>query len=134
MGRLRGFLHHLAELAGDLEAAGAREGRRLDEEHVAPDGRHCEAGRDAWIRSALAHLADEAARPEPLSHPRLVDADLLLAALREAARGLAAERRQLPLEVADARLARVFADHEPERLVADRHLRHLQPVCLELLR
>jgi hypothetical protein len=43
--RLRGLLHHVAELAGELELAGAVHARRLDEEDLAAHARPREARR-----------------------------------------------------------------------------------------
>ena len=45
--RLGAFLHHLAQLAGQDQPAGARDARRLDEQDVAADRRPGQAGRDA---------------------------------------------------------------------------------------
>ena len=78
---LRRLLHHVAELAGDRQPPLARIRRRLEEEHVAADGREREAGRDARIRRALAHLAFEPPRAEPRSHAPLVDPQRLRARL-----------------------------------------------------
>ena len=72
---LRRFLHHLAELAGDLQPSLARERRRLDEQDVAADGGVGEPCRDARIGRSLAGLAGEAARAQPLANLRFVDLD-----------------------------------------------------------
>src|SRR5207247_7395884 len=105
--RLRGLLHHLAELARDRELALARVGGCLDEEDVAADGREGEAGRDARVGRALTRVGREAARPEPRAHALLVGLDALRLPLGDLARGLAAEVGDPALEIADARLARV---------------------------
>ena len=131
---LGGLLHHVAELAGDRQLARARVGRGLDEEHVAADGRVGEAGRDAGVGGALARVGREAARAEPGAGLVGVDLDLRGLALGDLARGLAQQVGDPPLQVADAGLARVLADHDAQRVVADRHLLLAEAVRLELLR
>ena len=130
---LRGLLHDLSELAGHFQPSLTGVGGRFDEEDVAADGGHGEPGRDAGLGGPLANLAGEAARPEPLARPGLVDADLVRPALCDTAGRLSAERGELPLEVADAGLPRVLADDESQGTVAELHLRALEPVGLELL-
>ena len=51
---------------------------------------------------------------------------------RDARRDLARDRADLPLERADARLARVLADHAPQRIVVDDQLLGLEPVLVAL--
>src|SRR4029450_2891506 len=51
----------------------------------------------------------------------------------EPARGLGADGRDLPLELAHARLARVLADDRAQPLVGEREQRALEPVLLQLL-
>src|SRR5207253_10333302 len=110
---------HLPALARARALALAGVRRRLDEEHV-PAGRGVrEPGRDTRIRSPLPHLTAEAARPEPRTHAPLVDAHLPgRLPFGDLARGLPAQVGDPPLEISHARLARVLADHEPQRLVA----------------
>src|SRR5712691_6579909 len=89
--RLRGLLHHVAELSCARQPALARIGGRLEEEHVAADGGERKPGGDARIGYALAHLAFEPAWPEPRAQPPLVDAKGLGTRFpfRDPARGLA---------------------------------------------
>src|SRR4051812_43407219 len=116
-GRLRGLLHHLAELAGDrqLPLAGIR--RRLDEQHVAADRGVREPSRDAWIGGAPPRVAGEPAWPERRADARLVDIDRSFAALGHLSRGFAAEVGYAALESADAGLAGVLANDEPQCVV-----------------
>src|SRR5581483_2229175 len=131
--RLRRLPHHLAELPGDAKPAAARIRRRLDEEHVAAGGGVGEPGRDAGLGGALAHLAREAPRPQPLAETLLVEADLLRLPLRDLRRRLPADVGDPALEVANARLARVLADDRAQERRRDRELRALEPVRRQLL-
>ena len=75
-----------------------------------PTAVYGEPGGDARVGRALAHLAGEAARAEPLAHARLVDAQLLASRRARPAsppcgRASAIWRSRL----AHARLARVLA-------------------------
>ena len=64
--RLRALAHHLAELAGQDEAALAGNAGRLDEQDVAADRRPGEPGRDPGDAGAHLDLALEPARSEHL--------------------------------------------------------------------
>src|SRR4051812_18662543 len=116
-GRLRGLLHHVAELAGDGETALARHRTRLDEQHVAADRRPRQAGGHAGLARAALGLGDEARLAEQLVHALGGDARSRggAVALRHSPGDLAAHRADLALEVADARLARVLGDHGAQR-------------------
>ena len=87
-------------------------------------------GSDVRLRTS----ASEAPRAEPLAHELLVRAHLLRPALGDPARRLPADGRDLPLELAHARLARVLADDRAQPLVGERELLALEPVRLQLLR
>ena len=90
--RLRALAHDLAELAGQDQAALARDAGRLDEQDVAADRRPGQAGRDAGDAGAHRDLALELARPEDLVQVVGVDRHLrrrvpsatFIAALRSA--------------------------------------------------
>src|SRR5215218_783387 len=132
---LRGLLHDLAELAGDRELAGAGHRARLDEQHVAADGRPGQAGGDPGLARAALDVGGEARAAEQLAHLRACGRDLLLeAALRNLARDLAADRADLALEPAHAGLARVQADDRLQPGLGERDLRALEPVALDLAR
>ena len=62
--RLGAFPHHLAELAGEDQLAGAGNARRLDEQDVAADRRPGQAGCDARHAGAHRHLVLEQRRAE----------------------------------------------------------------------
>ena len=53
---LRRFLHHVAELPGELQSLAARHPRGLDEDHVAPHRGPDEARHDARLLGPLGHL------------------------------------------------------------------------------
>ena len=108
---------------------------RLDEEDVAADRSDRQAGRNSGILGPLPDLAREASRPEPRPRAALVDARRPLGLpLGHTSRRLPAERGDLALEVPDARLPRVLADHRAKRPLGEAHLVGLQSVRLELLR
>ena len=136
--RLRRLLHHVAELAGDLDAAFARHARGLDEEDVAADRRPREAGGDAGNDGALGDFAEEPGLAEVLrrdrSRRRGARRFWRRFALRHLERERAAELRDLALELSHAGLARVVADDRAERFVGDRERPFADRVRRELLR
>src|SRR6266540_5231370 len=126
--RCGGLLHHVAELARDLELAVAGIGDRLDEQHVAAEGRPGEAGRHAGLARAPPHLGLEARLTEQVRDRLRADGPLRAArALGELARHLAADRADLALERAHAGLARVAVDDPVERRLRDLYLRPPKP-------
>src|SRR5262249_55793123 len=127
-----GLLHDLAELTRHDQPAGARVGRRLDEEHVPADGGDSETGGHAGVGGALADLAGETARAEPLAHALLVDPDPTRLSLGDAKRRLPEDVGDPALETADARLTRVLAGDEADRLLREVDLAGLQAALLEL--
>ena len=113
----RRLLHDVAELAGQGQRAGAGHPRRFDEQHFAAGRRPRQADRDARILGALLHLlVEELRRAEHLDDDVRRDLDRRLVAFRAPPRDLAAERADLALEVADAGLARVAANHLAQRI------------------
>ena len=67
----RRLLHHVAELAGQRQRAGARHPRRLDEQHVAAGRRPRQADRHARLLGPLLHLlVEERRRAEHLDARR----------------------------------------------------------------
>src|SRR5262249_52477320 len=117
--RVDRLLHHLAELAGGLHAALAGQHDGLDLHRLAADFRPGETGDDADLILAL-HLA-----VAPFAHAG-IGAEVLRRHLdrRGLARddllhGLAGKARNLALEIAHARFARVVADQVAQTVVAD---------------
>ena len=116
-----------------LPRAGIR--GRLDEEHVAAGRRVGEPGRDAGVGGALAHLAREPPRPEPVAQQVVVDADLRraspfatsVAALRQ----MSASRRSRLRTPASRVYSRMIGAQHP---VGEPELAALQAVRGELLR
>ena len=130
----RRLFHHVAELTGQRQRAGARHARRLHEEHFAADRRPCEADGHARILRTLLHLlVEKPRRAEHLDHHVPRDLDRRFVAFGAPARHLAAERADLALEVADAGLAGVAADHLSQRVGRESDVFRRQPVVLHLL-
>ena len=117
---LRRLLHHVAELTGQGQAGLAVHHRRLDEQHVTAGTGDREPRRDARRRRALRGLGEELRPAEQRADVVGVDDDRRLGvAGRDLRRDLAQHLAELTLEVADAGLARVVGDDEPQRVVGD---------------
>src|SRR3954469_16867150 len=132
----RRLLHHVAELAGERQAAGrALHVVGLDEQHVAAGAGHGQAGRDAGDRGARGRLLEDLLAAERVADGVEVDDDRGRGAGRRGARrGRAQQRAELALELAHARLARVLGDDRAQELVGDLHLVLAQAVALALAR
>ena len=127
----RRLLHHVTQLAGDLDAALAGHPRRLDEEDRAAERRPGEASRDAGDRGSLGDLSVELRLAEVLREVALVDRHRQLASsLRDLERRRAAKLLDLAVELAHSGFARVVAHDVEERLVRDRQLALGDPVLL----
>src|SRR4051812_49182777 len=112
----RRFLHHVAELTGDLQLALARERCRLDEQDLAADRRPRKACRDARYLGAPQRLAEVAAAAEQIGNLLRAYGQLALAsAFGPLTRDLAAHGADLALEVAHAGLTRVAVDDQEQR-------------------
>ena len=132
----RRFLHHVAELTRQHQAAALAGHRRtLDEEHVAAGAGDRQAGGDAGHRRPRRRLLLELRPSERLLHRRLIDDDLLrLVAQGHPRRGLAQHLAQLAFELPDARLARVVADDAAQQRVLDGDVLRHQAVAFHLPR
>src|SRR5438034_7272034 len=135
--RNRGLFHHLLDLAGEHELfvlAPLIHDRRLDGEDITA----VLGNRDACGRADLVFLLREPVLETLGAEIGIevlrLDLNCLSLFLRDRAGDLAADRADLPLQVADARLTGVLADELLERLVGDRELAILQAVLLQLLR
>ena len=121
--RLRRFLHHVAELAGQGDLAFARHLDRLDEHDVAAHRRPRQAGGDAYFRRPARHFALHV-RLAGVALQRLGGhGDLLHLPLHHFERRFAEHALDFALQLADARLARVLGDEPLERGVGDARLR-----------
>src|SRR5439155_9899054 len=104
----RRLLHDLPDLAGEHEVLVlAVDDRGLDGEDVTAVLAHRDAGDGTDLVLFLGESVIEPLRPEVFGERVDRDLDLLRLALGDGARDLAADRPDLPLEVADARLAGV---------------------------
>ena len=130
--RLRAFLHHVAELAGEDEPVAAGNARRFDEQNIAAGRRPGEPGRNARHAGAHGDFVLETRRAEDRRQRRAVDAQALDAALRDAHRDMAADRADMALEIAHAGLARVVANDRADGVFGDLALLGLEAVGLEL--
>ena len=118
--RLRAFLHHVAELAGQDQLARCPACARLDEQDVAADRRPRETGRDAGHAAAHRDFGLELARAEDRVQDRRGPiVTCLRGAFGDAHRDVAQHVADLALEIAHARLARVVVDDRQQRVVAD---------------
>src|SRR5690606_38358032 len=119
----RRLLHHVAELAGDLDLALARHARGLDEEDRAAERRPREPGGHAGDGGALGDLALELRLAEVLDERVLADDERRNDDVRLLPRDLegrrTAELLDLAVELPDAGLPRVVADDGEERVVGD---------------
>src|SRR5262249_8945002 len=129
------LLHDVAELAGERQASLAGHQRGLDDEDLAADFRPREARRDADLVLLLGQRRPAARDAEILGDLRRADllAEILPLA-DDLARARAADRRDLALEVPDARLARVALDDRLERLVEERDVLAREARPLDRLR
>src|SRR4030095_10347850 len=94
------------------ERAGPLHAGRFDEQHLSADRRPRHADGDARIlRALLDLLVEKTRRAEQLDDSVARELDRLLMSLGAASRDLPYQRRDLALEIADTRLARVAANH-----------------------
>src|SRR5262249_28280417 len=133
--RLRRLLHDLAELAGHHEIPLAGHHLRLDGENLAAIRRPRQAYGDADLVNLIAlGFAREFRRPEILDDVLVRDLDgPRRTLLRHPPRDLAEDLRDLPLELAQPRLARVLADDRAQRRRAELSEADAQAVLLDLL-
>ena len=132
-GGLGALAHRLAEQAGEGELALAGHAGGLDEEDLAADRGPGQSGGHAGNARAVDQLAEEPRRAQQLGELGGPDGDHAALALGPPAGDLAADGRDLALEVAQAGLARVVGDDLLERQLGDLDVRRIQPVGLELL-
>ena len=134
----RRFAHHVAQLPGEDEVAfRPRHLRRFDEEHLATCGRPRQAGRHAGLLRPQRRLEVIARLAQELAHLVGVDIQRAFALprpFRHLRRHLAADLADLAFQLADARLARVVADHRAQRFRAKHDLFLQQAVHRELAR
>ena len=105
----RGFLHHLAQRAGEDEALVAGHFGRLNEEDVAARGRPRQADGHAGDGHPPRHILQPVVARPPQKFAHLFGRDFhrRRLALRDLAHHFAANFANFPLKVAHARLARV---------------------------
>ena len=113
--RLRALAHHVAELAGQDQRALSGRAGGLDEEDVAADRRPGEPGRDAGHAGAHRDLVFEAGLAEHRGEILRGDDDPVGAAFGDLDRGIAQCLADFALQIANAGLAGIAADDQPER-------------------
>src|SRR5258708_6906499 len=100
---LRRFLHHVAELSGDSQLAASGDDRHLDAEQLSAKLRPRKPGRDPDLRHRLGRAVAELRNAEILAQARARNLDVRIAiGFDDLDRNLAADRRELPLEISDA--------------------------------
>ncbi len=118
--RLRAFLHHVAELAGEDQLAAARDAGGFDEQDVAAHRRPRKARGHARHADAHRDFVLELRRTEDVPHVVRIDADRRRLALGHAHRDVTQHRADFALETATTRLTRVLARDRVQCLVGDR--------------
>src|SRR5439155_15675166 len=134
LGRLHRFLHYVAELAGcgDPPLAGQRDG--LDSQQFAADLGPGKTGGDTHQILGLGLAEAEAPDAGVFVEIAAGDADPLALFHQNVFDRLARQVGDLALEVANAGLTRVVADHIAQRVVADGPFTLLEAMRLDLLR
>jgi len=126
------LLHHLTQLAGELQRALARHDRHLDAQGVSACLGPCQAGGHANGVGVLGGTEVIARRAEVLDQGLAADALGRRLALGHAACHLAADVGNLAVQVAHARLVGVLADDTQNGGVGE--AQGVQPVLLQLVR
>ena len=104
------LLHHLAELTGQDQLAGAFDAARLDEQNVASRGGPRQSGGHPGNAGALRHVVLEARRSQNRLDVAGIDRHGGRGAGGDGDGGVAQQRADLPLQAAYARLAGVVED------------------------
>ncbi len=133
--RLGGLLHHVTELAGELELARAVHLGAFDEEDFTTDGRPGEASRDAGFCRTLRYLRDEARRPEVRPQRLLVgDGPWPLLTFSDLHRDTTNDACDLTLEITNAGFTGVVIDDRLDGRVLEGDLLGLDAMLIQLLR
>src|SRR3569832_432265 len=127
-GRLRRFLHHVAQLSREYQIAAPRHARGLDEQDIAAHRRPGEAGRDAGHGRAHRALGFNAPCAEYRRDVGAVEVAARRGALGDTPRARAEPAAALALELTLAGLARVVAHDGAQRRIADGALLRSQAV------
>ena len=133
--RLRGFLHHIAELSGDLKLALARHLENFDREQIAASFSKGEPIHQADFGVLFGFLVAILMRPEKLDQLFRIDQHLRLffRFLGPDPRGFAANRTNLALETSHTGLFREVADHVLYGGLRDLDLGLIEPMARNLL-
>ena len=132
--RLHRLAHDVLNLAGDAELALALHLHRFDEEDVAAGRSPGQSNHDSGTLGARRDLGIDADldAAQHLLHHLAGDHQLFGLALDDAARLLAADGSDLPLQAAHSGLARVVADQEADRVRRKLDLLRSETVLLGL--
>ena len=129
-----GFLHHVAEVAGELQLAAAVHDGGLDVQHLAAHACPGQAADQADLVARIEAAFPVFRRTEIGFHLPGLHRDGFLFAGGDHARRFAAEGGELALQNADAGFPRIVGDDLADRPVADAQLRSAQAVLFPLLR
>ena len=127
------LLHHVAQVAGQLDAAGALHHGALDVEHFPADRGIRKAAHKADLVARTQLIVDVFPRSEQFFQPIGANGNTLHFTLGDREGRLAADARDFAFQHTDARFARIAADDGADRGVVKAQLRGLQPVFLPLL-
>ena len=131
---LRRFLHHVTKLTGQRQAALALEGQHLNLEQLAAHARPGQAISHAHSRLHRQILVKEDYRAEIFFQILFCYLCALSLAFNNAHGHLAADSRQLALQVTHAGLTCIIMNYTADSLLAHRNLIFFQTVELKLLR
>ena len=132
--RLNGFLHHVAEVARQLQLARAFYDVRLDLQRRSAHACPCKTRHKADLVALRHFIGQEAARPQELLQVRGRNDQLLGRVIfYKAHRALAADGGKIPFKHAHAGFARIERDDLTDGIVAHAQLRRLEAVLFALL-
>ena len=132
-GRLGGFLHHVAQVSGELQLAGALHHVDLHGQNLAPRLGPGEAVHHADLLPLRVEGGGIGHGTQQLRKVFLCKGDSLAIAGDQPHIRLPAEGAQLALQLADAALPRVIPDHGPDSSLADPELAARQAALRHLL-
>ena len=128
------LLHHVAQLAGEIELALARHGAGLDEQYVSAKGGPGQTGGHAGHRGPELGVRGDALRPQDARYVLGADGHAFGLALGHPAGRIAAQGANLPFQVPQTRLTGVGLDQKLDGRILYLELLGVQAVLLALAR